>query len=164
MSHQSRQTQLLSNNSKWMQSVYTQHAHVTREQFGHSDRRGSWHTVETGHNVGLTAITSKVIWTPDGKKKQPQEEGRGGGGGGRGRWMSEEVERKQRDREWKGEYAKEKVREGREGRWGGRREGERHRIRTTAQLQTAEAECSHGWHHRVHGVVHSSLRVDLRKK
>lgn len=56
---------------------------------------------------------------------------------------------------------REKVEEGE--REGGR-EGERHRIRTTAQLQTAEAECSHGWHRCVHGVVHSSLRVDLRRR
>lgn len=38
-----------------------------------TDRRRNGHTVETGHNVGLTAITSKVIWTPDGKRQNHRE-------------------------------------------------------------------------------------------
>lgn len=49
--------------------------------------------------------------------------------------------------EWKGECVKErKNEEGGEGRGGGRegREGERHGIRTTGQVQTAEAERFHG--------------------
>lgn len=41
-----------------------------------TDRRRNGHTVETGHNVGLTAIASKVIWTPDGRKQNHRKEKR----------------------------------------------------------------------------------------
>lgn len=61
-------------NNKELITQQLQHAALT-------DRRRNGHTVETGHNVGLTAIASKVIWTPDGRKqnhrreKEGQEEG-----------------------------------------------------------------------------------------
>lgn len=63
-------------NGRWWTRTSAPHwtcTHETRTN-GRSDRRGNWHTVETGHNVGLTAITSKVIWTPDGEKQKPQKE------------------------------------------------------------------------------------------
>lgn len=42
-----------------------------------TDRRRNGHTVETGHNVGLTAITSKVIWTPDGRRQNHRKKEKG---------------------------------------------------------------------------------------
>lgn len=62
-----------------MPHLTTQHARQTRET--KTDRRRNGHTVETGHNVGLTAITSKVIWTPDGGKQNHKKRGRIGAGG-----------------------------------------------------------------------------------
>lgn len=48
--------------------------------------RRNGHTVETGHNGGLTAITGIVIWTPDGGKqthrgRRKEREGMGRGEG-----------------------------------------------------------------------------------
>ncbi len=92
VSHQKEaQKQRLGNLRKLMHSLDTQHARDTRTVW-QSDRRGNWHTVETGHNVGLTAITSKVIWTPDGKKQKLQKE-------------REEKEQERATVEGKGEYA-----------------------------------------------------------
>lgn len=61
------------------------HSACTRRDTGtdpQRDRGGNRHTVETGHNVGLTAITSKVIGTPSGKKQNHRRRGR--------RWVVEE--------------------------------------------------------------------------
>lgn len=54
------------------------------------------HTVETGHYVGLTAITSKVIWTPDGRKQNQREREKKG-----------ETQRKEREREAEKKRAEE---------------------------------------------------------
>lgn len=83
------------------------------------DRRGNWHTVETGHNVGLTAITSKVIRTPDGKKQSHRKRGR--------RRVVDEWkgERKQKEREGKGGVKRRVF--VRKSEKGGRGEGERQR-------------------------------------
>lgn len=102
-----------------MHSPHTQHAackQTVRQTGTQTDRetgRRNGHTVETGHNGGLTAITSIVIWTPDGGKTNPQK-GEGGnkrkGGGeeagektrhitGRGRGRREERESEKGSRE-----------------------------------------------------------------
>lgn len=59
-------------------NLHSQNAHTTQGQSNTSDSRGSRHTVETGHNVGLTAITSKCIWTPDKKRENKATETEGG--------------------------------------------------------------------------------------
>lgn len=63
------------NDRTWTQSRHPAYTHNMRT-VRHRDSRGSRHTVETGHNVGLTAITSKCIWTPDGKTESHRNRGR----------------------------------------------------------------------------------------
>lgn len=92
----------------------------TKQTDRQTDRRRNGHTVETGHNVGLTAITSKVIWTPDGRRQNHRKR------------EGESVEQREKMQE-KEKRVKAKVRER-----GGKES--RENIRTTAQLCTAEAE------------------------
>lgn len=57
---------------------HQQHADDQKQKDRHKTyrqtERRNGHTVETGHDGGLTAITSIVIWTPDGGKTYPQRE------------------------------------------------------------------------------------------
>lgn len=91
----------------------------TKQTDRQTDRRNG-HTVETGHNVGLTAITSKVIWTPDGRRQNHRKKEKG---------RECRAERKDARERREGESKRER----------GRKES-RENIRTTAQLCTAEAE------------------------
>lgn len=58
--------------------------------------RRNGHTVETGHNGGLTAFTGIVIWTPDEGKQTRRGRRKEREGGGRG---ERDMRRKRRERE-----------------------------------------------------------------
>lgn len=90
-----------------MQLVSRQSDRQAHRQTG----RRNGHTVETGHNGGLTAITSIVIWTPDGGKTNPQK----GEGGEQEEGRRREDRREDQTQNGKGEEERRKgVEKGRE--------------------------------------------------